>query len=95
MRYLGPLYRWDCPRRCGYYREWNESPEFLGSVIIHPIYGRIYEGQLVHIDIKSHSCRLAWMARRRSPKGRLAPEAMPAVRERSRTRIRPDRLVRV
>lgn len=71
MRY-GPIMRWDCPKNCGYYREWNESLEFMGLVIVHPIYGRITEEVLIYTDITRHSCRLAWMARSRSPKSKVA-----------------------
>lgn len=68
----GPIMRWDCPRKCGYYREWHESAEFLGMVIVHPLYGRVSEEVLIYSDISRHTCRQSWLARRRSPKGRVA-----------------------
>lgn len=68
----GPIMRWDCPRKCGYYREWHESAEFLGMVIVHPLYGRVSEEVLIYTDISRHTCRQSWLARRRSPKGTLA-----------------------
>ena len=68
----GPIMRWDCPRKCGYYREWHESAEFLGMVIVHPLYGRVSEEVLIYTDISRHTCRQSWLSRRRSPKGKMA-----------------------
>jgi hypothetical protein len=75
----GTIERWECSRGCGYYREWNEHPDYLNQTIIHPLLGRITAGDLLIRDITTHSCRQFWMAHRRSPKGRLEVAALSAL----------------
>jgi hypothetical protein len=85
-----PFERWDCPLGCGYYREWTETSGWLTTVIIHPLYGRISQGDLLIRDITFHTCRSFWMAYRRSPKGRMEVAAMRQVQENAKQKLPAD-----
>src|SRR5215469_16909058 len=48
--------RWDCPKRCGYYREWNNHYSYLNRIMVHPVWGRVNYFHLVNLDIMWHDC---------------------------------------
>ena len=75
----GPIVHWDCPRNCGYFREWHASPEYLYEVVNHPFYGPILAEELVAYDITTHSCGLARLAHSKARAARMAREEVPEV----------------
>lgn len=73
------IVRWECPRRCGYFREWHATPTYLTQFIDHPLYGLISGEELVERDISTHSCGFFRNAHSKAEQARLAREEMPAV----------------
>ena len=65
---LGKVMRTECPKNCGWRREWNQVGWWLDRRITHPVYGEIANGRLVLRDIEEHNCiqHLKAVARRRS-----------------------------
>ena len=52
----GKVTRWTCPKLCGYYRPWHDSPAYYDRIVEHPLYGWVNGRQLVEQDIASHDC---------------------------------------
>lgn len=45
-----------CPFRCGWFREYNVSPEHAYKILWHPLLGYVTEANLARFDIASHLC---------------------------------------
>jgi hypothetical protein len=69
------LRRTQCSRRCGWFRDWNDSELWRGQLIDHPGYGSISCGALADLDIERHDCEAHAAARGRLRYRQAAREA--------------------
>lgn len=75
----GRIARWECPRGCGFFREWHAHDDYLQAVVDHPLYGQLLGIELVQIDIGTHTCRQGRLAHSRAKAATLAREELPVV----------------
>lgn len=75
----GKIARWECPRNCGYYREWHAHNDYLQELLFHPLYGLVTGEELVQLDIATHSCGLSRYSHSKAEQARMAREEMPNV----------------
>ena len=59
-----------CPKKCGWFRDYTDSPAWMADVIYHPLYGLIRQQDLLHIDLRTHNCFEAYNALMRIRKSR-------------------------
>lgn len=75
----GKIARWECPRNCGYFREWHAHNDYLQELLFHPLYGLVTGEELVQLDIATHSCGLSRYSHSKAEQARMAREEMPNV----------------
>ena len=75
----GQIARWECPRNCGYFREWHAHNDYLQELVWHPLYGVVTGEELVQLDIGTHSCGWARLSHSRAEQARMAREEVPTV----------------
>jgi hypothetical protein len=50
------IVRIECPRRCGWFRAYTKTDEWMGRIIDHPLYGLLKESELVNLEVQGHDC---------------------------------------
>lgn len=75
----GKIARWECPRNCGYFREWHAHPDYLQELLFHPLYGLVTGEELVQLDIGTHSCGFSRYSHSKAEQARMAREEVPTV----------------
>jgi hypothetical protein len=68
----------DCPRKCGWFRAYTKTEEWLNRLIEHPLYGLLRQHELVNLEVQSHDCTEA-----RNAKIRLMNRRAKNVRHRT------------
>lgn len=74
--------RIDCPRMCGWYRDYTVTQEWGQRNVDHPLYGPIPNLELVRLDVRSHECNEYHNSLLRLRRGRSA------IRQEERARAR-------
>jgi hypothetical protein len=71
--------RWTCPRQCGWFRDWNDQPEYLKFYYIHPTYGLVSGEEAKDRDIANHVCGFYRLAKSHTKQGKVATPILRAV----------------
>jgi hypothetical protein len=50
------IVRIECPRRCGWYRAYTKTGQWMSAIIDHPLYGLLTQQELVNLEVQSHDC---------------------------------------